>query len=116
VWNHEHRQLVRFWSAQDGTDDSVLHAVRTRRLDGLDVVEPTEADLRAQLEVELAASHRHLRTVLAGYWDREWRGAHRDAGGPEDHLWRAATAVADIHDALHGEPGAPTDGPAVAPT
>ncbi len=46
-------------------------------------------------------SRRHLRAVLYGYWDHDWRRQHKSHDeSPEDHLWRAATAVSDISDAL----------------
>lgn len=46
-------------------------------------------------------SRRHLRAVLDRYWDRDWRRDHQGHDDePEDHLWRAATAVEDILDAL----------------
>ena len=77
VWNYEHR-----------------------RLDHLSVVEPSIDDLADQLREELAVSRRHLRAVLDGYWDRDWRREHTGDESPEDHLWRAATAVAEICDAL----------------
>jgi len=41
VWNHQNGRLVRYWSADAGLDATVIDALRTRRLDRLDVVEPT---------------------------------------------------------------------------
>jgi len=97
VWNHEHRRLVRFWTARDGLDTDVIEALRARRLDRLTVVEPSEEELADQLGEELAVSRRHLRAVLGSYWDRDWRREHtRHGGSPEDHLWRAAIAVEDM--------------------
>jgi hypothetical protein len=101
VWNHEHRRLCRFWTAREGLDSTVIEALRTRRLDRLDVVEPSPEELVTQLREELALSRRHLRAVLATYWDRDWRREHKGYDeSPEDHLWRAATAVSEIADAL----------------
>lgn len=101
VWNHEHRRLARFWSAADGLGTTVIEAIRSRRLDRLAVVEPSLDELTEQLREELAVSRRHLRAVLDHYWDHGWRRDHRGYDeSPEDHLWRAATAVADISDAL----------------
>lgn len=101
VWNHRHRRLVRFWSAGAGLDTAVIEALRTRRLDGLTMVEPSQEALADQLREELAVSRLHLRKVLNGYWDHGWRRNH---GGydesPEDHLWRAAKAVSELQDAL----------------
>jgi hypothetical protein len=69
----------------------------------LPIVEPSADQLAEQLGEELAVSRGHLRAVLEGYWNPTWR---RDNKGydesPEDHLWRAATAVTDILDTLDG--------------
>jgi hypothetical protein len=101
VWNHQHRRLARYWSAGAGLDDTVIDALRTGRLDRLDVVEPTEAELARQLVVELPLSRRHLRTVVERYWDGGWRREHKGYDeSPEDHLWRAAAAVSEMQDAL----------------
>lgn len=101
VWGPDHRQLVRFWTAQDGVDVAVVDALRDSRFDDLTMVEPTEEDLTAEMPDELERSHRHLRTILDGYWDPAWRRRHKGPDeSPEDHLWRAATAVADILDTL----------------
>lgn len=101
VWNHEHRRLVRFWSATGGLDEEVISAVRERRLDGMTVLEPATGELAEWLPEELEVSRRHLREILDRYWDHDWRRDHKGFGVyPEDHLWRAATAVADITDAL----------------
>ncbi len=101
AWNHDHRRVVRFWSATGGVDQDMLDALSSRRLDRLAVVAPTDAELRDQLQLELGVSRRHLRDVLDHYWDDRWRRRH---GGydesPEDHLWRAAQAVSDMYDAL----------------
>ena len=103
VWNHEHRRLVRFWSADTGLDETVIDALQARRFGGLDVVEPTGDALARQLRTELAVSRRHLRQVLERYWDYGWRKRHKGYDvNPEDHLWRAATAVSDMQDALDG--------------
>lgn len=101
VWNHEHRRLVRFWSARDGLDAAVVDALRSRRFDHLSVIEPSIEQLTAQLREELTVSRRHLRSMLATYWENDWRWKHKGFGeSPEDHLWRAATAVSEITDAL----------------
>jgi hypothetical protein len=101
VWNHEHRRLVRFWSAGAGLDDRVIEALRARRFEGLEIVEPAADALATQLRAELIVSRRHLREVLERYWDRDWRRGHKGYDeSPEDHLWRAATAVSEMQDAL----------------
>jgi hypothetical protein len=101
VWNHQHRRLVRYWSADTGIDEAVIEALRSGRLDRLPVVQPSATELTDQLRHELRLSWRHLQAVLDGYWDRDWRREHsRFGGSSEDHLWWAATAVTEIHDAL----------------
>ncbi len=101
VWNHENRRLARFWSATGGLDTTVIEALRSRRLDQLTVVQPSPDEFAEQLREELVMSRRHLRAVLDGYWDHDWRRQHKSHDeSPEDHLWRAATAVSDISDAL----------------
>lgn len=101
VWNHQNRRLARFWTAEDGVDSSTIDALQSRRLDRLDVVEPSDDDLAGQLRDELAVSRRHLRTMLNDYWERDWRRDHKGFDeSPQDHLWRAASAVTDILDAL----------------
>lgn len=121
AWNHQHRRLARYWSAGEGLDDSVIDALRTGQLDRLDVVEPTASELSRQLQAELPASRRHLRTVIERYWDRDWRREHKGYDeSPEDHLWRAAAAVSEMQDALdeleapasptHSNPAVPTKG------
>lgn len=101
AWNHEHRRVARFWAAATGLDADVIDGLRARHLDQVPVVAPSADDLQAQLRTELTASRRHLRTVLDGYWNDRWRRDHdRFDDAPEDHLWRAASAVADMQDAL----------------
>ena len=103
VWNHEHRRLARFWSAAGGLDTSVIEALRSRRLDRLALAEPSAEELAEQLPTELAVARRHLGAVLEAYWDHDWRRRHSGHDeSPEDHLWRAATAVTDIWAALDG--------------
>ncbi len=101
VWNHEHRRLVRYWSAGAGLDERVIEALQSRRLGELAVVEPSTEELTDQLREELVVSRRHLREILTRYWDDDWRRKHKGYDeSPEDHLWRAATAVSDMQDAL----------------
>ncbi len=55
-----------------------------------------------QLAVELEASKAHLQSILARYWDQDWRRDNRHHTSPEDQLWRAATAVNDLDTATIG--------------
>ena len=89
--------------ARDGLDAAVVDALRSRRFDHLSVIEPSIEQLTGQLREELTVSRRHLRSMLATYWENDWRWKHKGFGeSPEDHLWRAATAVSEITDALDG--------------
>jgi hypothetical protein len=56
MWNHEHRRVVRYWSAAEGLHGTVIEALRVRRFEQLDIARPS--------------------------------------------LWRAATTVSEMHDAL----------------
>lgn len=101
VWTYQHRRVVKFWSVDSGLDSSAIEALRSRRFERLAIVEPSDAELTAQLRAELAVSRQHLRSVLDGYWDRDWRRSHKGYDeSPEDQLWRAATAVSEMLDAL----------------
>lgn len=67
------------------------------------LVQPSVEELAEQLPTELAVARRHLGAVLEAYWDHDWRRRHSgNDESPEDHLWRAATAVTDIWAALDG--------------
>ena len=99
AWSVEHRRVVRFWTAAGGLDERVIDGLRRGDLEGVDVVEPGEAELLAQLREELAMAREHLRTVLDCYWDRDWHRGHRP---PEDHLGRAAEAVSSLERAVSG--------------
>lgn len=100
AWTYRDRQVVRFWSASDGIDEHVIEALRTQR--GFDCVEPNSVEMTEQLHVELAAARAHLRSILGDFWDRDWRRQNRHHTSPEDQLWRAATAVTEIEDAVEG--------------
>jgi hypothetical protein len=101
VWNHRHRRLARFWSADHGTHTDVLDLLRERKPDRLSIIDAPTDDLVQQLLEELSASRHHLRRILDGYWEPDWRRDHkRFDESPEDHLWRAAQAVSEIEQAL----------------
>ena len=63
------------------------------------LVEPDRPELAEQVGIELELSKAHLRSVLAQYWDHDWRRDNRSHTSPEDQLWRAATAVTELEDA-----------------
>jgi hypothetical protein len=89
AWNCRDRQVVRFWTAQQGKRDARA----------LSVLEPTDQEFAQQLRSELAVSRRRLRDVLDHYEDRARR--NRNSDYPTDEpLWRAAQGVREIEDAL----------------
>lgn len=97
-WTYRDRRVARFWSAGNGTDEELIEALRAQR--PATVVEPIQAQLVEQLGIELPAAKAHLRSILNGYWDNDWRRANRHDTSPEDQLWRAATAVTEIEAAI----------------
>jgi hypothetical protein len=101
AWSYQHRRAVKVWAVDSGLDSSAIDALRSRRFERLAIVEPSDAELTTQLRAEMAVSREHLRSVLESYWDRDWRRRHKGYDeSPEDHLWRAATAVSEMLDAL----------------
>lgn len=96
VSNHLIDRPLRIWSL-DGPDTTALDALEHGDAEPLRLPAPTAADARAQLAVELAASLAHLRRTEAGYWERDWRRAHRGSGiYPENHLWDAVHGYLDL--------------------
>jgi hypothetical protein len=110
VANHVVDRPVRFWSAQTGTDEPALRALAGGQIEQVRPAPPAAADLRVQLQVELAASLAHLRQTHAGYWQRDWRAAHRGGGTyPEQHLHNAVHGYLDLLNAtdhINAEPDA----------
>ena len=99
AWNCRDRQVVRFWTAQQGMQEEVIDALSRRDARALSVIEPTDQEFVQQLRSELAVSRRFLRDVLDHYEDRPRR--NRNSDYPTDEpLWRAAQGVREIEDAL----------------
>jgi hypothetical protein len=98
AWNVRNRQVTRFWSAEDGLDHAVIDALRSGAAPNL--VEPDRGEVDEQLAVELEASKAHLQSILARYWDQDWRRDNRHQTSPEDQLSRAATAVNELDAAI----------------
>lgn len=100
-WSHLERRVARVWSREDGHDAANLGGLATADLEAVDVVAPTDQELVSWLRAEIPRSESHLRTVLDGYWEGDWRRAHTGGGiHPDDHLWRASWAVQSMRDAL----------------
>lgn len=101
AWDHEVRRVACVWTAQTGTDELLLRHLRNRTVTNAMIATPTPAELREFLTDELPRAEHHVAEVLDGYWESEWRGAHRGHGThPEHHLWRAAEAVRSMRQAL----------------
>lgn len=67
VGNHRIRRPVRFWSAEDGTDEAVLDALAQRRLDALPRLPEADAgELDRQLEEEAAVCLAALEELVHG--------------------------------------------------
>ncbi|HEY0951724.1 DUF7711 family protein [Nocardioides sp.] len=103
AWDHEVRRVARVWSAQSGPDELLLRDLRTNTVSDAMIETPTPEALREYLTEALPQCDRHLGEVLDGYWEPDWRRAHRGGGiQPEHHLWRAAEAVRSMREALDG--------------
>lgn len=102
-WTYRHLRVALFWSATGGLDHSVIDTLESGA--AMDATEPDRDELVEQLGVELAVSKAHLRSILGRYWDRDWRRDNRHRTSPEDQLWRAATAVTEIEEAIAEHPG-----------
>jgi hypothetical protein len=99
VWpvaNHLIHRPLRVWSL-DGPDETALDALERGQAEHLRTPAPTAEQQREQLGVELAASLSHLRSVEAGFSERDWRSAHRGSGiYTENHLWNAVHGYLDL--------------------
>jgi hypothetical protein len=102
-WNCRNARVARIWTARDGLDEAAIEALQAGR--ALDVVAPDPDAFVAQCQVELDVAMAHLRSVVARYWDHDWRRDHRYDSAPEDHLWRAAQAVIDLDAAIAARTG-----------
>ena len=61
AWNCRDRQVVRFWTAQQGMQEEVIDALSRRDARALSVLEPTDQEFAQQLRSELLVSRRRLR-------------------------------------------------------
>lgn len=98
AWTYRNQRVARFWSASNGIETGLIDELRSGVVS--DVIEPDRAELVEQVGVELEVSKAHLRSILDQYWDHDWRRHNRSHTSPEDQLWRAATAVTELEDAL----------------
>jgi hypothetical protein len=96
VTNHLIHRPLRVWSL-DGPDSAALDALEHGEAEHLRMPAPTVEQQQQQLSLELDASLAHLRQVEAGFWERDWRSAHKGSGiHPENHLWNAVHGYLDL--------------------
>ena len=102
VWpvsNHLIQRPLRVWSL-DGPDTAALDALAHGQAEHLRLPAPATEQQHEQARIELAASLGYLRQAEAGFWERDWRSAHRGQGVcPENHLWDAVHGYLDLLDA-----------------
>jgi hypothetical protein len=98
AWTYRNQRVARFWSASNGIESGLIDGLRSGAAP--DVIEPDRVEVAGQVRIELEVSKTHLRSILDRYWDRDWRRNNRQHTSPEDQLWRAATAVTELEDAL----------------
>jgi hypothetical protein len=98
AWTYRNPRVARVWSASNGLESDLIDQLRSEA--AADLIEPERDELIEQIGVELEGSKAHLRSILDQYWDRDWRRSNRHHTSPEDLLWRAATAVIELEDAL----------------
>ena len=103
TWNHRIVGPVRIWSATDGLDEAALAALKDPDPSGLDRERPAnDEELLAQLYIEREVARRHFDNVLDQFYDRDWRGRHKNSQyvRPEDHLWWAAAGYRELDNAI----------------
>lgn len=98
AWTYRDQRVARFSSASNGIESGLIDDLRSSVVSGR--AEPGRAELAEQVGVGLEVSRAHPRSVLAQYWDHDWRRNNRSHTSPEDQLWRAATAVTELEGAL----------------
>lgn len=98
AWTPLDRRVAKIWTAEGGTNEDAIQAIAESRLADLLIEEPSDELFAQQMLTELFVSRFHLRSVLAGFFDRDWRRQHR--GIEDETLWRAAQGLCDIEDSL----------------
>jgi hypothetical protein len=109
VWNHHIRRAVRFWTATDGLDVSVVDSLVEGRLEQVPITEPSDdRQLVEQLIAERDLSRRHLADVIDRFYEADWRREHKYQGiFPQDHLWWAAAGFVELDDEVQRRSGSP---------
>jgi hypothetical protein len=98
VWNHRIDRPALVWDEEDGVRAQTLAALRDGRGESVRVSPPTEDELRARLDDELAVSLRALRACTQAYDDKRWRPGRLEPVA--DALWRASDGYLDVYDAV----------------
>ncbi|EWM17193.1 hypothetical protein [Kutzneria sp. 744] len=96
VWNHRISRPALIWDA-DGVREATLAALHDGRGGDVRLDAPTPAELRGQLEADLATSLRALRRQHRSYDDKRWSPGKLEPHA--DSLWRATDGYLDLLDA-----------------
>ena len=100
VWNHRIVRPVLVWDVEDGVAEENIAAIRDGRAESVRQQAPTDDELRARLDDELAVSRQALRARTDGYEDRRWKPGRLEPVA--DALWRASHGYLDVLGAVHG--------------
>jgi hypothetical protein len=93
VWNHRIVRPALVWDA-DGVREDVLSALRDGRAESVRTDAPSEAELAARLQDELALSRKALAAATAEYDQRRWGPGKLEPYA--DALWRASDGYLDV--------------------
>lgn len=101
VWNHRIVRPALVWDAATGVAEQTLAALREHNGESVRVDGPTEDELRARLDDELAVSLRSLRACTETYEKRRWSPGKLEPHA--DALWRASDGYLDVREALENK-------------
>ncbi len=94
VWNHRIISPALVWDAEQGQRDDVLGALREGRGEDVRTAAPTDDELAARLQDELAGSRKALTAATAEYERRRWSPGKIEPVA--DALWRASDGYLDV--------------------
>lgn len=97
VWNHEIERPALIWDAQDGTDETVLAALRAGEGARVRADAPSTAEFEERMAAELATSLNTVRRCTGTYTDRRWKPGKLTPLA--DELWLASQGYLDVLDA-----------------
>ena len=101
IWNHHVDRPALVWDADTGVAEEAFVALNEGQGERVRQAAPTDDELRARLEDELALSLRALRDQTRVYEERRWSPGKLTPVA--DTLWRASDGYLDILDACSGK-------------